>query len=137
MADVAVTLNVVMTVALMIMIKAAFTLPGLAGLVLTVGMAVDANVLIYERIREELERGASLRMAIRNGFSRATGTIVDSNITTLITAVVLYVIGTDQIKGFAVTLILGLLVSMFTAIYVSRVIFDIAERKRWIDAARR
>lgn len=132
-ADIAVALNVLMTVALMIMIKAAFTLPGLAGLVLTVGMAVDANVLIYERIREELERGASLRMAIRNGFSRATGTILDSNITTLITAIVLYVIGTDQIKGFAVTLILGLLVSMFTAIYVSRVILDIVERKRWIE----
>jgi SecD/SecF fusion protein len=132
-ADIAVVLNVLMTVALMILIKAAFTLPGLAGLVLTVGMAVDANVLIYERIREELERGASLRMAIRNGFSRATGTILDSNITTLITAIVLYVIGTDQIKGFAVTLILGLLVSMFTAIYVSRVILDIVERKRWIE----
>ncbi len=131
-ADVAVTLNVIVTVALMVLIHAAFTLPGLAGLVLTVGMAVDANVLIYERIREESERGASLRMAIRNGFSRATGTIVDANITTLITAVVLYVIGTDQIKGFAVTLILGLLVSMFTAIFVARVIFDIAERKRWL-----
>ena len=122
-ADVAVTLNIVITVALMILIKAAFTLPGLAGLVLTVGMAVDANVLIYERIREESARGASLRMAIRNGFSRAMGTIVDANVTTLITAVVLYIIGTDQIKGFAVTLILGLLVSMFTAIFVSRVIF--------------
>ncbi len=131
-ADLAVTLNVIITVALMILIKAAFTLPGLAGLVLTVGMAVDANVLIYERIREESERGSSLRMAIRNGFSRATGTIIDANITTLITAAVLYLIGTDQIKGFAVTLILGLLVSMFTAIFVSRVIFDIAERQKWI-----
>ncbi len=131
-ADLAVVLNVVITVALMILIKAAFTLPGLAGLVLTVGMAVDANVLIYERMREELARGASLRMAIRNGFSRATTTIIDSNLTTLITAIVLYAIGTDQIKGFAVTLILGLLVSMFTAIFVSRVIFDIAEKKRWL-----
>jgi SecD/SecF fusion protein len=83
-------------------------------------------------MREEMERGASLRMAIRNGFARATGTILDSNITTLITAVVLYVIGTDQIKGFAVTLILGLLVSMFTAIVVSRLIFDVAEKQRWI-----
>jgi len=133
-ADIAVTLNLLLTVALMILIKAAFTLPGLAGIVLTVGMAVDANVLIYERIREESERGASLRMAIRNGFSRAMSTIIDSNVTTLITAVVLYIIGTDQIKGFAVTLILGLLVSMFTAIYVARVIFDIAERKRWITS---
>ncbi len=108
MADLAVVLNMIVTVALMILIKAAFTLPGLAGLVLTVGMAVDANVLIYERMREETERGASLRMAIRNGFSRAMATIIDSNVTTLITAVVLYVIGTDQIKGFAVTLDPGL-----------------------------
>ncbi len=131
-ADFAVVLNVLITVALMILIKAAFTLPGLAGLVLTVGMAVDANVLIYERMREELDRGASLRMAIRNGFSRASATIIDANLTTLITAVVLYVIGTDQIKGFAVTLILGLVVSMFTAIFVSRVIFDVAEKKHWL-----
>ncbi|MGD9721675.1 MAG: protein translocase subunit SecD [Pirellulales bacterium] len=127
-----VVLNMVITVALMIMIKAAFTLPGLAGLALTVGMAVDANVLIYERMREETARGASLRMAIRNGFARATSTIIDSNMTTVITGIVLYVIGTDQIKGFAVTLILGLCVSMFTAIFVSRVVFDVFERKRWL-----
>ncbi len=131
-ADLAVTLNIVITVALMILIKAAFTLPGLAGLVLTVGMAVDANVLIYERMREETERGASLRMAIRNGFGRAMATIIDSHVTTLISAVVLYIVGTDQIKGFAVTLIIGLLMSLFTAVYVSRVIFDIAEKKRWL-----
>ena len=131
-ADLAVTLNIVITVALMILIKAAFTLPGLAGLVLTVGMAVDANVLIYERMREETARGASLRMAIRNGFGRAMATIIDSHVTTLISAVVLYIVGTDQIKGFAVTLIIGLLMSLFTAVYVSRVIFDIAEKKRWL-----
>ena len=131
-ADVAVVMNIVITVALMILIKAAFTLPGLAGLVLTVGMAVDANVLIYERIREESARGASLRMAIRNGYSRAMATIIDSHVTTLLTGVVLYVIGTDQIKGFAVTLILGLLMSLFTAVYVSRIFFDVAERRRWI-----
>lgn len=131
-ADVAVVLNMIVTVALMILIKAAFTLPGLAGLVLTVGMAVDANVLIYERMREETERGASLRMAIRNGYSRAMATIIDSHVTTLASAVVLYMVGTDQIKGFAVTLIIGLLMSLFTAVYVSRVIFDVAERKRWL-----
>ena len=119
-------------VALMILIDAAFTLPGLAGLVLTVGMSVDANVLIFERIREELRRGATLRMAIRNGFDRATTTIVDANITTLITALVLYGIGTDQIRGFAITLILGILMSMFTAIFCSRAIFEIAERRGWI-----
>jgi SecD/SecF fusion protein len=124
--------NLLLILALMILISAAFTLPGLAGLVLTVGMSVDANVLIFERIREELNRGAALRMAIRNGFGRATTTIVDANLTTLITALVLYGIGTDQIRGFAVTLILGILVSMYTAIFCSRVVFDIAERRKWI-----
>ena len=131
-ACVALLANLLLIVATMILIRATLTLPGLAGLVLTVGMSVDANVLIYERIREELNRGAALRMAIRNGFSRATTTIVDANVTTLITAVVLYVIGTDQIRGFSVTLILGILMSMFTAIFWARVVFDIAERKRWI-----
>ena len=129
-ADLAVLLNIVLVVALMISIKAAFTLAGLAGLVLSVGMAVDANVLIYERMREELDRGASVRMAIRNGFQRAFSTIVDSNLTTLITGIVLFSIGTDQLKGFAVTLILGLSLNLFTAVFCSRVIFDFAEQKR-------
>ena len=128
--------NLLLILALMISVKAAFTLAGLAGLVLTVGMAIDANVLIFERIREELERGAALRMAIRNGFSRATTTIVDSNLTTLITAVVLYVIGTDELRGFAIILILGILMSMFTAIFCSRLVFDIAEKRRWISTLR-
>ena len=128
----ALLLNLVLILALMILISGAFSLPGLAGLVLTVGMSVDANVLIFERIREELKRGAALRMAIRNGFARATTTIVDANLTTLITAIVLYVIGTDQLRGFAVTLILGILMSMFTAIYCSRIIFDVAERRRFL-----
>ena len=131
-ACLALVLNLMLILAMMILIGAAFTLPGLAGLVLTVGMSVDANVLIFERIREEMRKGAALRMAIRNGFGRATTTIVDANITTLITALVLYGIGTDQIRGFAVTLILGILMSMFTAIFCSRVVFDIAERKRFI-----
>lgn len=131
-ADLAVLMNVVLVVALMISFKAAFTLAGLAGLVLSVGMAVDANVLIYERMREELERGAAIRMAIRNGFQRAFATILDSNLTTLITAVVLFSIGTDQLKGFAITLILGLVLNLFTAVYCSRVAFDIAERSRWL-----
>lgn len=132
-ANIALIMNVLLTVAFMIMFNAAFTLSGLAGLALTVGMAVDANVLIYERMREELSRGATLRMAIRNGFDRASITIIDANITTLITAVVLYMIGTDQIKGFAVTLTVGLLFNLFTAITVSRLIFDVAERNRWIS----
>ncbi|MBC8350943.1 MAG: protein translocase subunit SecD [Planctomycetes bacterium] len=135
-ACLALLLNLLFILAMMILIKAAFTLPGLAGLVLTVGMSVDANVLIFERIREELARGAALRMAIRNGFARATTTIVDANVTTLITAFVLYGIGTDQIRGFAVTLILGILMSMFTAIFCSRVVFDIAERTRRLKQLR-
>lgn len=127
-------LNMLLVLAMIITIKAALTLPGLAGLVLTVGMAVDANVLIFERIREELNKGAALRMAIRNGFDQATRTIIDANLTTLIVAVVLYSIGTDQIKGFAVTLFLGIVLSMFTAVFAARVIFEIAERRRWIKS---
>ena len=131
-ADLAVLLNILLVVALMISIKAAFTLAGLAGLVLSVGMAVDANVLIYERMREETERGAAVRMAIRNGFQRAFSTIVDSNLTTLITAMVLFAMGTDQLKGFAVTLILGLVLNLFTAVFCARVVFDLAERNGWL-----
>ena len=132
-ASLALLMNLALILALIMAIRQPLTLTGLAGLVLTVGMSVDANVLIFERIREELGKGAALRMAIRNGFDKATVTIVDANVTTLITALVLYVIGTEQIKGFAVTLILGILMSMFTAIYCSRTIFEIAERKRWIN----
>jgi SecD/SecF fusion protein len=131
-ATAALVLNLILILALIMAINQPLTLTGLAGLVLTVGMSVDANVLIFERIREELDRGAALRMAIRNGFDKATTTIVDANVTTLITAIVLYVIGTEQIKGFSVTLILGILMSMFTAIFCSRLIFDIAERKRFL-----
>lgn len=135
-ANLALLLNVLLIVAFMILFNAAFTLSGLAGLALTVGMAVDANVLIYERMREEIARGATLRMAIRNGFDRATTTIIDANVTTLISAIVLYAIGTDQVKGFAVTLILGIVMNLFTAITFSRLIFDIAERQRWISKLR-
>ncbi|MGB7346120.1 MAG: protein translocase subunit SecD, partial [Pirellulaceae bacterium] len=131
-ACIALILNLAMILATMVLINQPLTLPGLAGLVLTVGMSVDANVLIFERIREELKKGAADRMAVRNGFAKATVTIVDANLTTLITAIVLYAIGTDQIRGFAVTLILGILFSMFTAIYMSRTFFDIAERKGFL-----
>jgi SecD/SecF fusion protein len=131
-ADLAVLMNIVLVVALMISFKVAFTLAGLAGLVLSVGMAVDANVLIYERMREELDRGAAVRMAIRNGFQRAFSTIIDSNLTTLITGVILFAIGTDQLKGFAITLILGLALNLFTAVFCSRVVFDLAERSGWL-----
>ncbi len=132
-ACVALLLNLAMILATMVLINQPLTLPGLAGLVLTVGMSVDANVLIFERLREELAKGAAPRMAIRNGFARATTTIIDANLTTLITAIVLYAIGTDQIRGFAVTLILGILYSMFSAIYMSRTLFDVAERKGFVS----
>jgi SecD/SecF fusion protein len=132
----ALAINLLFVFAAMILLNAPLTLPGVAGLALTVGMAVDSNVLIFERLREELARGTGLRMAIRNGFDRATTTIVDSNLTTVITALVLYAVGTDQLRGFAVTLTLGLMVSMFTAVFCSRVAFDIAERRGWIKGLR-
>lgn len=131
-AVISLVLNLILTLAAMLMINATFTLPGIAGIVLTIGMAVDANVLIYERMREEIAKGSSVRMAIQNGFQKAFSTIFDSNITTLLTAVILFAIGTDQVKGFAVTLIIGLGLSMYTALFVGRLIFDIAERRRWL-----
>lgn len=125
-------LNLALVMGCMAMLEVTFTLPGIAGLVLTIGMAVDANVLIFERIREELARGSSLRMAIQNGFDRAFTTIVDANVTTLITAAILFMIGTVQVRGFAITLIIGILTSMFTALYFGRLVFDVSERKGWI-----
>lgn len=127
-AALALLLNGLMIWATMILIQQPLTLPGLAGMVLTLGMAVDANVLVFERMREEVAKGSTPRMAIRNGFDRAFTTIVDSNLTTLIAAVVLYWIGTDQIRGFAVALIIGILISMFTAVFCARIIFDISEK---------
>lgn len=126
------TLNLLFTVALMVMCKATWTLPGLAGLVLTVGMAVDANVLIYERLREELTKGASLAMAVRAGYEKAFSTILDSNLTTIITAMFLYLIGTDQIKGYAISLMMGLGTSLFCALTVCRTVTDFIVAKRWI-----
>lgn len=121
-------LNLGMIIACIILIKQPLTLSGIAGLVLSVGMSVDANVLVFERIREETEKKATVRMAIRNGFDRAWTTIFDSNLTTLITAVVLYFVGTEQIKGFAITLIIGLVISLFTAVFVTHKLFEIAEK---------
>ncbi|MBY0589351.1 protein translocase subunit SecD [bacterium] len=125
-------LNLLFTVALMVLFQATWTLPGLAGLVLTVGMAVDSNVLIFERMREELDLGRPLGLAIRAGYEKAWGTIFDSNLTTILTALILFWIGTDQVKGFAVTLILGLLTSMFSAVFVTRLIFDVLYDNRWL-----
>ena len=131
-ADLCLVLNLVLVLGVMSLIEATFTLPGLAGIVLTIGMAVDANVLIFERIREEQARGSSLRMSIQNGFAKAFTTIVDANVTTLITALILFLIGTDQVRGFAVTLFIGIVTSMFTALYFGRLICDLLERRRWV-----
>ncbi|MGH7171579.1 MAG: protein translocase subunit SecD, partial [Gemmataceae bacterium] len=116
-ACVALLANLVLTVAIMVLVNATFTLPGLAGLVLMLGMAVDANVLIYERLREERERGASLALAIRNGYDRAFPTIIDTHLTSIITAIILFIVGNDQLKGFGISLTVGLIISLFTALY--------------------
>ncbi len=124
-ADLALLFNVIIVIALLSLIQATLTLPGIAGIVLTVGMAVDANVLINERIREELRRGNSPQASIHAGYARAFATITDSNVTTLIAALVLFGIGTGSIRGFAVTLTLGILTSMFTAIMGSRALINL------------
>jgi preprotein translocase subunit SecD len=125
-ANVALLLNVALLVAVMSMLQATLTLPGIAGVVLTIGMAVDANVLIFERIREEIRNGNTPQAAIHAGFDRAWSTILDSNITTLIAALVLFNFGTGPVKGFAVTLSIGILTSMFTAVVASRAIINFA-----------
>jgi len=123
-ANVALILNVVILLGVMCSVGTTFTLPGIAGGVLTVGMAVDANVLIYERIREELSKGKSLRGAIEAGYARAFGTIFDSHVTTLISSIILIMMGTGEIKGFGVTLTIGVAASLFTALVVTRLIFN-------------
>lgn len=132
-AAIALIINGLLIFGVMIFIGQPLTLPGLAGLVLTVGMSVDANVLIFERIREEKTKGSAPRMSIRNGFDRAFTTIIDSNLTTLIAAIVLYWIGTDQVRGFAVALIIGIATSMFTATFCSRIIFEICEKLKIVN----
>jgi len=124
-AVVALTANLVLLVAFMSLIGATLTLPGIAGIVLTVGMAVDANVLIFSRIREELRGGRTPQMAIHSGYDAALSTILDANITTLIVAVILYAVGTGPVKGFAVTLSVGIVTSMFTAIIGTRVLVNL------------
>ncbi len=124
-ADVVLVVNLVMIVAILSMLQATLTMPGIAGIVLTVGMAVDANVLIFERIREEIRNGSSPQASIHAGYDKALSTIVDANITTLIAAVVLFSFGTGPIKGFAVTLFIGIVSSMFTAILGSRALINL------------
>jgi preprotein translocase subunit SecD len=122
-ASLALLINLVLLVGVMSLFEATLTLPGIAGLVLTVGMAIDANVIIFERIREELRAGKTPRTAVARGFSRAKFTVLDANITTLITALILFEFGTGPIKGFAVTLSIGILTSVFAALVVTRTFF--------------
>lgn len=131
-ACVALFANLLLTIGFMVAVNAAFTLPGLAGLVLTLGMAVDANVLIYERLREERNKGANLATAIRNGYDRAFFTIIDTHLTSIFTAIVLYAFGNDQLKGFAISLTVGLVISLFTSLYMTRLMFDFWLHKKWL-----
>ncbi|MBL3529153.1 MAG: protein translocase subunit SecD [gamma proteobacterium endosymbiont of Lamellibrachia anaximandri] len=129
-ADLALSMNLVLIVAILSMLQATLTLPGIAGIVLTVGMAVDANVLIFERIREEIRNGNTPQASIQAGYAKAFSTIIDANITTLIAAVVLFSFGTGPIKGFAVTLAIGILTSMFTAIIGTRAVINLIYGRR-------
>ena len=124
-ANLSLMFNLLVIVGVLSMIQATLTLPGIAGIVLTVGMAVDANVLIYERIREELRLGNSPHAAIHSGFERAFGTILDSNLTTLIAAVILFSFGTGPVRGFAVVLFIGILSTLFTAVTGTRAIVNL------------
>jgi len=132
-AVVALALNVVLLFGGLAAFGATLTVPGIAGIILTIGMAVDANVLIFERIREELHAGRTIRSAIDLGFEKALSSIVDGNVTTLIAAAFLFQFGTGPIRGFAVTLTIGLLASMFTAVFVSRWLFDFVLSRRRIQ----
>ena len=127
------SLSVLMLVAIMILVKAPFTLTALAGLALAVGMEVDNNVLIYERLREELRHGAALRMALRNSFHRVGVVIVDANITHVLAAAVLFYVGTEQVKGFAITFLLGALLSIWATMFVAKTLFEVCERRRWVQ----
>ena len=134
-AVIALILNALLLAAAMALFEATLTLPGIAGFILTIGMAVDSNVLVFERIREELRNGRAPRAAIENGFSKAFATIVDTHATTIISALFLLQFGTGPVKGFAVTLIIGLLISMFTAVFVSHTLFELVYgRRQHIDS---
>ena len=133
-ANIALVTNIIILMGVMCSVGTTFTLPGIAGVVLTIGMAVDANVLIYERLREELAKGKSLRGAIAAGYARAFGTIFDSHVTTLISSVILIFMGTGEIKGFGVTLTIGVAASLFTALVVTRLIFDFLLDRNWLKS---
>ncbi len=129
LANMALALNIIFIMAVMAYFNATLTLPGIAGIILTIGIAVDANVLIFERIREELQKGKTTKSAIDQGYGNALSAILDANVTTFIASVVLYTFGSGPIKGFALTLMIGIIASMFTAIVVTRVVFDYAVSK--------
>ena len=132
LANIALFMNLLFVLGIMALMQATFTLPGIAALILTVGMAVDANVLIFERIREERQRGTPLRKAIRVGYEKAFSTIVDANITTLITCIILGYVGSEEVKGFAMVLGFGICTSMFTSLFVTRLIMTTLQEKGWI-----
>ena len=123
-AVVALLLNLVILLAALAYFGAVLTLPGIAGVILTIGMGVDSNVLIFERIREEIRSGKAASAAVEQGFSRAWLTIVDTHVTTIVSAAILFIFGTGPVKGFATTLTVGLAANLFTAVFVSRVIFE-------------
>ncbi len=133
-ADFALVLNLVCLMGALSAVTATLTLPGIAGIVLTIGMGVDSNVLIFERIREELRGGKAVRSAIDAGYDKALLTIIDSHVTTLITGVALFLFGTGPIKGFAVTLCLGIAINLFTALVGTKVIFDLLYHRRKVEA---
>jgi preprotein translocase subunit SecD len=123
-ADFAMALNIILLIGILSAFHGTLTMPGIAGIALTIGMSVDANILIFERIREELKIGKTIRTAISQGFSRAWLAIFDSNMTTIITGIVLYIFGTGPIKGFALTLIIGLVTNLITAVFVTKAVLD-------------
>jgi protein-export membrane protein SecD len=133
-ADFALIWNILIVLAVLASLQATLTLPGIAGLILTVGMSIDANVIIFERIREELRKGKTPKTAIDSGYERAITTIIDANVTTLIASLVLYQFGTGPIKGFATVLFWGILVSMFTAVFITRTIFNAYVSRRTITS---
>jgi len=135
-ADLAVLLNVALVVGIMAWLHGTWTLAGLAGLALTVGMAVDTNVLIYERLREEQQHSSRLAQAIDNAFRNALRVIIDAHLTIILAGAVLYLMGSEQVKGFALTLMLGLAANLFTAVFVCRLMFDILERNHWVERFR-
>jgi preprotein translocase subunit SecD len=124
-ADVALGLNLLVLLAIMAGFRATLTLPGIAGIALTIGMAVDTNILIFERIREEFRTGKTVRAAIDTGFARAFRTVIDTHVTVLVSAIILYNFGTGPVRGFALSLGIGILASLFTAVFFTRLLFDL------------